>query len=199
MFITIEGPDGSGKGTVIEGIKKNYPNIIFTREPGGVAISEAIREIILDNKNTEMDKMTEAFLYAAARRQHLIEKIIPALNEGKVVLCDRFIDSSLVYQGYARGIGMEEILALNKFAIGEVIPQLTIYLDIAPEKGLYRVQMNRKNKQDRLDNENLSFHKKVHEGYTKLALQEKRIYTINADQSKEAVLKDVLLLLREVL
>ena len=143
LFIAFEGGEGAGKSTILDKIydwmkDENIP-CIKTREPGGIKISEQIRSVILDNNNTEMDERTEALLYVAARRQHLVEKIIPALNEGKVVLCDRFIDSSLAYQGYARGIGMDEILEINKFAIGEYMPNLSIFFDLDPGEGLKRI------------------------------------------------------------
>ena len=130
-FIVFEGGDGSGKSTALEKIYdflvENGIECIKTREPGGIKISEDIRNIILDTKNTEMDRKTEALLYAAARRQHLVEKVIPELEKGKIVLCDRFIYSSLAYQGYARGIPLDEIFQINKFAIGEYMPDLNIF------------------------------------------------------------------------
>lgn len=168
-FITFEGPEGAGKTTVIsviyERLQKSGEKVLLTREPGGIKISEEIRNIILDNRNVEMDAKTEALLYAAARRQHLVERVIPALEDGYIVLCDRFIDSSLAYQGYGREIGMDEILEINQFAIDETMPDLTIFFDISPEEGLARVTSNEKREQNRLDNEKLSFHKKVYEGY----------------------------------
>lgn len=149
-FITVEGPDGAGKTTVLNIIAEElaaegYP-IVQTREPGGSPIAEKIRQIILDKKHTEMDPRTEALLYAAARRQHLIEKIIPALEKGNIVLCDRFIDASIVYQGFARKIGIDEVLKINRFAIENTMPDLTIYFDIEPEIGLERIQKHRQGK-----------------------------------------------------
>ena len=121
MFITFEGPDGSGKSTVIKAVYERLINdgysVILTREPGGTPIAEKIRDVILDNSNTALDARTEALLYAAARRQHLVEKVIPALERGAVILCDRFLDSSLAYQGHARGLGIDEVMSINKFAI----------------------------------------------------------------------------------
>ena len=131
-FITIEGNDGSGKSTVIEGLKKVFNergiDTVFTREPGGSAIAEQIRQIILDPNNTAMDDKTEALLYAASRRQHLTETVIPALEQNKLVICDRFIDSSLAYQGHARGIGIEEVYNMNMFATSGMLPDLTLYI-----------------------------------------------------------------------
>ncbi|MFQ9616091.1 MAG: dTMP kinase, partial [Clostridium butyricum] len=133
LFIVFEGGEGTGKTTAIESIydwiQEKDLKCIKTREPGGIKISEEIRQVILDKDNTKMDGRTEALLYAAARRQHLVEKVIPALNEGYVVLCDRFIDSSLAYQGFARGLGIDEVMSINKFAIGEYMPDLSILFD----------------------------------------------------------------------
>ena len=135
-FIVFEGGEGSGKSTMIEKIYSfltaNNIECIKTREPGGIKISEQIRSVILDTNNCEMDSKTEALLYAAARRQHLVEKVIPALDAGKFVLCDRFVDSSLAYQGYARGIGIDAIYEINKFAIGSNEPDISILFDIDP-------------------------------------------------------------------
>lgn len=168
-FITFEGPEGAGKTTVIAEIYKRMQKEglegILTREPGGIRISEKIRAIILDNDHQEMDGRTEALLYASARRQHLVERIIPAIHEGKIVLCDRFIDSSLAYQGYARGLGMDDVMSINAFAIGDTMPDLTIFFDISPEEGLQRIAQSGVREQNRLDNEALQFHQKVYEGY----------------------------------
>lgn len=170
MFITFEGGDGAGKSTVInkvyeELVKKNL-SCMITREPGGIDIAEQIREVILNVKNTKMDARTEALLYAAARRQHLAEKVIPALEEGKIVLCDRFLHSSLAYQGYARGLGIEEVYDINKFAIDSYMPDLVILFDIEPKLGLERINKNKGREINRLDKENMDFHDKVREGYS---------------------------------
>lgn len=142
-FITLEGVEGSGKSTIINFIKdsleKSGQKVVVTREPGGIDIAEQIRSVILDRNNTKMEGRTEALLYAAARRQHLVEKVIPALKAGNIVLCDRFIDSSLAYQGYARGLGINEVYSVNKFAIEDVMPDLTLYLDLDPQIGLNRI------------------------------------------------------------
>lgn len=164
-FITFEGPDGAGKTTIISMVAEHLHNVLVTREPGGIDIAEQIRRVILAKENTAMDPRTEALLYAAARRQHLIERVKPALAEGKVVLCDRFVDSSLAYQGYARGLGMDEVFAINQFAIEDMMPQLTIYFDLEPELGLKRINKNKGREINRLDLENLEFHHKVREGY----------------------------------
>lgn len=163
-----------------------------SREPGGIQIAEQIREVLLDTQNTRMDGRTEALLYAAARRQHLVEKIVPALQAGKVVICDRFIDSSLAYQGHARGLGIDEVLGINRFAIDQILPDLTIYLDVYPEVGLKRIHANEEREINRLDLEELAFHQKVREGY--LILTERfpeRIVTIDANVEIEAVFRQV--------
>ena len=202
LFIAFEGGEGAGKSTILDKIydwmkDENIP-CIKTREPGGIKISEQIRSVILDNNNTEMDERTEALLYAAARRQHLVEKIIPALNEGKVVLCDRFIDSSLAYQGYARGIGMDEILEINKFAIGEYTPNLSIFFDLDPSEGLKRINKDNNREVNRLDNEKLDFHNRVREGYYKILEKDKdRIVKIDASKSIDKVYEDVKYIIRQ--
>lgn len=195
-FIVFEGGEGSGKSTILEMIYnwmiESGKDVIKTREPGGIKISEKIREIILDANNAEMDGRTEALLYAAARRQHLVEKIIPALKDGKIVLCDRFIDSSLAYQGYARGLGIDEIMKINEFAIDEYMPNLSILFDIDPEIGLERINKNRTGKLDRLDMEKLDFHLKVREGYNEIFETSKgRIIKIDASKSIEEVFEYV--------
>ncbi len=165
FFITFEGPEGAGKTTIISMVAEELKDALVTREPGGIDIAEQIRRVILDKENTAMDSRTEALLYAAARRQHLVEKVKPALEEGKLVLCDRFVDSSLAYQGYARGLGIDEVLSINQFAIENMMPDLTIYFDIEPELGLERINRNRGREVNRLDLEQLEFHHRVREGY----------------------------------
>ena len=164
-FITFEGPDGAGKTTIMSMVAKQIGDCLVTREPGGIDIAEQIRRVILDKENTAMDPRTEALLYAAARRQHFIEKVKPALEQGQIVLCDRFVDSSLAYQGYARGLGIDEVYTINQFAIEEMMPDLTIYFDIEPELGLKRINKNKGREINRLDLEKLEFHLKVREGY----------------------------------
>lgn len=196
-FITFEGGEGSGKTTVInqmyEGLRHEGRDVILTREPGGIPISEGIRNIILDPNHKAMEARTEALLYAAARRQHLIEKIMPALAEGKIVICDRFIDSSLTYQGHARGVGMEEILSINQFAIDDCMPSLTLFFDILPEKGLERITRNESREKNRLDMEELEFHQRVYEGYhILLEKYPERIKRIDADQTIDEVTESAL-------
>lgn len=190
-FITFEGPEGSGKTTVLNRINKllseNY-NVISTREPGGVSTGEEIRNILLDGEN--IDIRTEALLFAASRREHLVEKVIPALKNNKVVLCDRYIDSSLAYQGHARGIGIEEVKKINEFAINGLYPDLTIYLDIDAEVGRERILKNQRS-QNRLDKETLTFHQKVIEGYkTLIKTNPERFKVVDATQNIESVVSD---------
>jgi dTMP kinase len=195
-LITLEGVEGSGKSTLIQYLKDFIESIgkkvIVTREPGGIEISEQIRSVILDTKNTKMDGRTEALLYAAARRQHLVERIIPALEEGNVVLCDRFIDSSLAYQGYARGLGIDEVLSINEFAIGSFMPNLTLYLDLDPQIGLSRINKNKGREVNRLDLEEIGFHLKVREGYEEVIKRfHDRIVRVDANQELDKVFSDM--------
>ena len=203
-LITLEGVEGSGKSTLIQYLKEFIEGIgkkvIVTREPGGIEISEQIRSVILDTENTKMDGRTEALLYAAARRQHLVERIIPALKEGNVVLCDRFIDSSLAYQGYARGLGIDEVLSINEFAIGSFMPNLTLYLDLDPQIGLSRIRKNKGREVNRLDLEEISFHLKVREGYEEVIKRfPDRIVRVDANQELDKVLSDTKQILLEKL
>lgn len=200
-FITFEGGEGAGKTTVLQLVKQTLIDqgydVLTTREPGGIAIAEEIREVILNPGNTMMDARTEALLYAAARRQHLVEKVYPALSQGKIVLCDRFIDSSLAYQGYARGLGIDEVLMINQFAIDGKMPSLTIFFDIEPIQGLERIAKSEDREKNRLDLENLTFHEKVYEGYNILLNKfENRIKVVNAEQAIKQVEADVLTLLK---
>jgi dTMP kinase len=197
IFITMEGPEGAGKTTILEMLYKHYKEkgikIVKTREPGGIRIAERIREIILNPEHTEMDGRTEALLYAAARRQHLVEKVIPALEEGNIVLSDRFIDSSLAYQGFARGIGIDEIWKINEFAISSVMPDLTLYFDLDPETGLARINKSTDREINRLDLEQLDFHKRVQEGYYKVIEKfPERLYKLEASQGIEDVFEQAL-------
>ncbi len=180
MFITFEGPDGSGKSTVSklvkEKLEKDGISLILTREPGGSPIAEQIRNVILDKNNTSLDPRAEALLYAASRRQHLTEKIIPALKEGKLVLCDRFIDSSLAYQGGARNLGVDEILNLNLFATEGLLPDYTLFFNISPEEGIKRLSSDKQRVADRLDLESENFHDKVYDTFIELSKRFKDRY-----------------------
>lgn len=197
MFITLEGPEGSGKTTAVETAVKKLEEmgyqIVRTREPGGTPISEEIRNVILDKKNTAMDGRTEALLYAASRRQHLVEKVWPALKEGKIVICDRYLDSSLAYQGGARGLGIDEVLNINLFATENTWPDLTLLFDIKPEEGLKRIAANANREVNRLDLEKIEFHQKVRESFLYLAKRfPDRFVIIDASQSREIVAKNTL-------
>ncbi|MGX6446319.1 dTMP kinase [Neobacillus sp. K501] len=198
FFITFEGPDGAGKSTIIGMVANELKDALLTREPGGIDIAEQIRRVILDKENTAMDPRTEALLYAAARRQHLIEKVKPALEAGKMVLCDRFVDSSLAYQGYARGLGMDEVFTINQFAIEQMMPDLTIYFDIEPELGMKRINKNKGREVNRLDLENLDFHYKVREGYHLLIERfPERIVTIDASGTIDEVFTKTMQVLKQ--
>lgn len=192
-FIVLEGPDGSGKSTVCDIVCEKLINegyeIVHTREPGGIEIAEEIRNIILDPKNTAMDAKTEALLYAASRRQHLVEKVVPAKKEGKIVICERFVYSSLAYQGYGRRLGFDDILKINEFAIGEDYPDMTIYLDINEEEGLKRIE--KRTFKDRLDKESLDFHHLVNEGYKAVLERFKDTKVVDASKTIDEVVNEV--------
>ncbi len=202
-FITFEGPEGSGKTSVIIGVVKYLEeegyNILTTREPGGIKIAEDIRRIILNKDNIEMDAHAEALLFAASRSQHFNEKILPALKENKIILCDRFIDSSLAYQGYARGLGIDQVYEINKFGIGNSLPELTLFIDVPPKVGLERVFTNIR-KIDRLDLESLSFHEKVYEGYMIIAEKySDRFKVVDGTQPIEKVIEDAIKIIKNIL
>lgn len=195
-FITFEGPEGAGKTTIlkiiVEKCEKEGIEIVSTREPGGSKIAEKIRHVILDPEHTEMDARTEALLYAAARSQHFVEKIQPALDSGKNVFCDRFIDSSLAYQGVGRGLGIEEVYSINVFAIGDQMPDHTILFDLDPEIGLARINAHKDREINRLDVESLEFHRSVRAAYLKLAEKyPERIHVIDAAKNVDEVVNDV--------
>ena len=201
-FITIEGIDGCGKTTVTALLVKQLINegyaVVHTREPGGIDIAEQIRSVILDPSNTTMDARTEALLYAASRRQHLVEKVIPSLYAGKLVICERFLDSSLAYQGVARGIGMEAIWKINEFAIESHMPDITLLLDVDVQTAMRRMA-DRQGK-DRLDQESMDFHHKVHDAFERIAsMYPQRIKKIDATQSIDRVVKTMRDKLDEVL
>lgn len=196
LFISVEGGDGSGKSTQLENIKRYFEekNIeyVFTREPGGTSIGEEIRDILLDPKNEEMADITEAMLYAASRAQHVAEVIAPALAEGKTVICDRFVDSSIAYQGIGRGLG-EAVKVINDYAIGKYLPDVTFFLDISPEDAMSRIADRG---HDRLEKEATDFHQRVYEGYKKLIEEDNksglmRMFGIDANKEPEKVWQDI--------
>jgi dTMP kinase len=195
-FITFEGPEGSGKSTVIASLYKELEkqySVHVTREPGGSVIAEQVRDVILNRDNTALNPRAEALLFAASRSQHYYEIIEPKLNEGTIILCDRFIDSSLAYQGVARGLGIEEVFQINQFGIGSHMPDLTIYIDVDIDEGLKRVFSKRDEKVDRLDLETKTFHETVREGYHELCVQfPERMVFIDGHQSIDQVKHDVI-------
>lgn len=199
-FIVFEGPDGSGKTTVADAVCNKLTaegfDIVHTREPGGIDIAEQIRNVILDPKNTAMDARTEALLYAASRRQHLMEKVLPAIDAGKIVICERFVYSSLAYQGKARGIGIDEVYKINEFAIEGCKPDLTIYLDIDEKLGQSRI--NQRETKDRLDAESINFHHLVNEGYREILDKYKDIKIVDASKPVEEVINDSISLIMEL-
>lgn len=201
-LISFEGPDGAGKSSVLEKIREELEAdgvaYITTREPGGVAIAEKIREVILDPDHTAMDSKTELLLYIASRRQHLIERVLPALRDGKVVLMDRFIDSSVAYQGYGRGLSPTCIDWLNQFATDGLKPDLTLYFDIEVEEGLARIAKNKEREVNRLDLEGLDLHKRVRQGYLSILEKEpERIVKIDASQPLDLVVTKCRKILKE--
>ena len=204
LFVTIEGPEGSGKTTIGKKIVEQLINdgyeVIYTREPGGIEIAEQIRNVILDVNNTNMDPRTEALLYAASRRQHLIERIIPAIKDNKIIICDRFVDSSLAYQGHARHLGIDNVYEINKFAIDTLMPDITLLFDIDPKVGLDRINANKLREVNRLDLEQLEFHTLVREGFLIIQNREpERVKKVNADQAIEKVFNDAYSLIKEAI
>ncbi len=192
LFISFEGGEGSGKSSVINVVKERLEadghKVIITREPGGVNVSEQIRNVILAVDN-QMAKETEALLYAASRTEHLYAKVLPLLDKGYIVLSDRYLDSSLAYQGYARGIGIEKVLEINMFA-KEYLPKVTYFFDVRPEVGLARIKG--RDKIDRLDLETLDFHKKVYEGYLEVCrLYPERVKSINGERDINLIIDDI--------
>lgn len=204
LFISFEGTEGSGKTSIIREVEKHFQNngvqVLTTREPGGIRISEKIRDILLDKQHTEMDARTEALLFAASRRQHLVEKIRPALEEGKLILCDRFVDSSLVYQGIARKLGIDEVMQINQFAIENTFPDLTIFVDVRPEVGLKRVFNTANREVNRLDLEQIHFHEMIYQGYMDLIQKyPNRIKRIDGELSIGEVSKQAIALIETLI
>ena len=187
-FITIEGCEGSGKTRQINMLRDRLESLgvdyVATREPGGTGISEKIRNILLDGKNREMDDVCEALLYAAARVQHINEVILPALKEGKLVICDRYIDSSFAYQGYARGLGYGFIREINRFAIERCMPDATVFLNLSPEDAFKR--KGGADAGDRVEMSGKQFHDKVYSGYLELVkMFPERIIDVDCRGTKE--------------
>lgn len=192
FFITFEGGDGAGKSTQIKKLMEYLQgksfDVILTREPGGTDIGEKIRHIILDPENIEMDSVTEAMLYAASRAQHVAQVIKPAIENGKIVICDRFVDSSIAYQGYGRGLG-DSISIINSYAVGEYMPHKTFLLKLKPQAGSLRMAGREK---DRIELEATSFHQKVYDGYEALEKEyPDRIVGIDASGTIEEIADEI--------
>lgn len=198
LFVTFEGGDGSGKTTLIDRLKSYFEeeghSVIATREPGGSRLGELLRDLLLNHEqNVTIGSKAELFLFLAARAQHVEEVISPALLEDKIVLCDRFTDSSIAYQGYARGLGMENVSALSAFATDELLPDLTFFLDISPEVALQRVGKERQRKLDKIEREERQFHAKVREAFLQIAKENpSRVKILDATEPKELVFRKAL-------
>lgn len=202
IFITFEGPDGAGKTTVLRELQPRLEalgqSVVTTREPGGVRIAEEIRSVILHPQHTEMDDKTELLLYIAARRQHLKERILPALKSGKLLLVDRFIDSSVAYQGFGRGLDIDAINWLNDYATDGLKPDLTLYFDIDVKEGLERIARNAERDINRLDMEKIEMHERVRQGYLTILEQEAgRVVRLDASQSVEEVVETAFSIIKE--
>lgn len=198
-FVALEGGEGSGKSTQLKLLEdyldKGGYDVIYTREPGGTPISEEIRKILLGGKNVEMSDETEALLFAAARAQHIKEKILPAIAEGKTVVCDRYVHSSLVYQGYARGLG-EFVEKVNSYALENCMPDVTIFLDITPERAFAR--KGGADADDRLEQSGIDFHRRVYDGYVRMAEKfPDHFVRVNADRGIDEVFAEILDTLRQ--
>ena len=193
LFITLEGGDGAGKSTQIRNIEKFFREkgfvVVHTREPGGPPISEKLRDILLDNRNTEMSTVTEMLIYAAARAQNVAEIVIPALERGEIVICDRFVDSSVAYQGYGRELG-SVVEKVNKYAVQGIRPDITFWLDIDPEAGKARAA--KAGELDRLELEKMDFHFRVYRGYSEIAEREpERVKRIDASKSVDEIRDEI--------
>jgi dTMP kinase len=193
LFITFEGPDGSGKTTqarmLTEYLQSRGLPVLHTREPGGTAISEQIRDVVLSNRNQSIQHETEALLFSAARAQIVAELIRPALAAGKIVVCDRYADSTMAYQGYGLGLDLDALRAITRFATGGLVPDLTFYIDVPAEVGLARRHRGETN---RLDQKDLAYHAKVRDGFLKMARAEpQRWVVIDGTRSVEQVQRDV--------
>ncbi len=199
-FITFEGCDGCGKSTQLKMFSdyltaQNIPHI-FTREPGGGKISEQIRSILLSGKNMEMTDECEALLYAAARVQHLADRVEPALKEGKLVICDRYVDSSLAYQAFARGLGRDFVEKINAFALENYRPDVTVFIDLTPEDAFKRKRGADEN--DRMELAGMAFHQRVYEGYKTVAKEQpERVICVDGRKNPQAIFEDVLHILKD--
>ncbi|HEU5140322.1 MAG TPA: dTMP kinase [Bacillales bacterium] len=194
LFVTFEGPDGSGKSTQIRKLagyleRKEIP-CLLTHEPGGTVISDEIRALLLNPDHKEMKSETEVLLYAASRAQHVREKILPALEEGKVVLCDRFVDASIAYQGYGLGLDVERVREINDFATGGLIPNRSYFLDLSPETG--RQRMLNRSELDRIEQKQLAYHDRVRRAFRLLYEEnQKRICLLDGEEEKETLFSKI--------
>lgn len=194
LFVTFEGGEGSGKSTIIRSVNEYYENntninTLITREPGGCSVSEKIREIIINN---DMDAKTESLLFAAARCEHVNQVIKPALSENKLVLSDRYVDSSIVYQGYARNLGMDHVASINVWATDNLLPDIVIYLSLDPEVGLKRINDTRSDEINRLDQEDIEFHNLVKEGFDTWFKDKENVYIIDATNDITTITNQVI-------
>jgi dTMP kinase len=209
MFITLEGIEGSGKSTqirhIVDFLNQNGRPCIVTREPGGTEIGQKIRAIVLDSASRAMDSQTELLLYMADRVQHLRELVYPAIDAGKTVVCDRFFDATVVYQGYARGLDVAWIKTLHRIILNDIRPDLTFLLDLDPEIGLSRAweavhSGDRAAGETRFEQEAISFHRKVRQGYLALSMAEpERFSVIDASQTREKILQEIIAVIKKVL
>lgn len=207
IFISFEGPDGAGKTSVLRVILNRLKPILedrllITREPGGLnnRVAENIRDLVLSSDYDEIDSRTEVLLFAAARRQHLVQTIIPALKEGKVVISDRYVDSSIAYQGGGRQIGVKKVSDINLFATEGILPDKTIYFKVCPEVGIKRINSTRKNEINRLDNAAIEFHKRVNKTYLSLVeAGDQRFEIVNAEDSIEKVVEETWQIIKKII
>ena len=204
FFITFEGIEGSGKSTQMKLLTKYLRDldyeVVFTKEPGGTKIGEKIRKILLDPIHHKMDDRAEILLYAADRAQHVVETIIPAIEEGKIVISDRYIDSNIAYQGHGRGLDMKMVREINEWVIRDYWPDLTILLDLDVREGLQRARDLTPDKSgDRLERELIEFHERVRDAYLEMAEKEDRFKVIDASRAPEEIFQDVLKAIKEEL
>jgi dTMP kinase len=201
FFITLEGGEGAGKSTLIQGLYDSLTargyQVVFTREPGGCALAEAVRRLLLKrDTGVSIGERAELLLFLAARAQHVEELIRPALRQGRVVICDRFHDSTIAYQGVARGLGAEAVRSMSTEASGGLVPDLTLLLDIAPDEGLQRARGVHKAEAatdgvDRMESEAIEFHHRVRQAYLSIAAQEPhRVVVLDAHQESDCVFAD---------
>lgn len=203
MFITIEGTDGAGKTTLINLLKSSFSDtsdVLFTREPGGTELGEKIRQLLFELDETKVYALTESYLFAAARAQHVAEVIIPALQQGVLVISDRFLDSAIAYQGGGRKIGEHVVDELNYYAVSNIEPDLTIFLDISPKEGLNRIHSHRSNEFNRMDDEDVEFYIATKQAYEqRIKDNPERFVIIDATKSKEEIFNQAFMAIKRVI